>query len=314
MEQLRLLSRYTHNILACFDGDDAGRKASLRALEVFLQSGLLGRGVFIPQGYDPDTLVHERGAAHFSSLLQQSELLLEMFLHQQAQLAPKGHAAVDARARILASIGDKLRLIRDEFQFNLLVRKTVDLVGFTEREEAVLRRVGRQPPATGAAPASTTRRGQEDVPALRTRPGPDALLQAELGLIALALHYPDLRPGLKAHLSQHVFPDEEMRSLLEEICAASECAVSLEALTSSRLDEQRRGWLSGMIVGSLVDDVAKAGSLMDDYLHALGEGQRRHEVAQSCRAAKAANGEEAVAAAQAVIAARRRGLHRGNAS
>jgi len=48
IEQLRLLSRYTSNILACFDGDDAGRKASLRALEIFLQAGLLGRGVFIP--------------------------------------------------------------------------------------------------------------------------------------------------------------------------------------------------------------------------------------------------------------------------
>ncbi len=56
VEQLRLLSRYTKNVFACFDGDDAGRKASLRALEIFLQAGLLGRGIFIPTGFDPDTL------------------------------------------------------------------------------------------------------------------------------------------------------------------------------------------------------------------------------------------------------------------
>ncbi|MGH7917014.1 MAG: DNA primase, partial [Candidatus Binataceae bacterium] len=56
-EQLRMLSRYSRNIVACFDGDEAGRKASLRALEVFLQAGLLGKGIFIPAGYDPDTLV-----------------------------------------------------------------------------------------------------------------------------------------------------------------------------------------------------------------------------------------------------------------
>ena len=62
VEQLRLLSRYTKNVFACFDGDDAGRKASLRALEIFLQAGLLGRGIFIPAGFDPDTLVRERGA------------------------------------------------------------------------------------------------------------------------------------------------------------------------------------------------------------------------------------------------------------
>ena len=46
-------SRYTKNAFACFDGDDAGRKASLRALEIFLQAGLLGRGIFIPTGFDP---------------------------------------------------------------------------------------------------------------------------------------------------------------------------------------------------------------------------------------------------------------------
>ncbi len=53
VDQLRLLSRYSRNIIACFDGDSAGQKASLRALEVFLNAGLLARGAFIPSGYDP---------------------------------------------------------------------------------------------------------------------------------------------------------------------------------------------------------------------------------------------------------------------
>ena len=68
VEQLRILGRYTRNVIACFDGDEAGRKASLRALEIFLQAGLLGRGIFIPQGFDPDTLVRERGAQTFGAL------------------------------------------------------------------------------------------------------------------------------------------------------------------------------------------------------------------------------------------------------
>jgi DNA primase len=310
IEQLRLLSRYTRNIMACFDGDDAGRKASLRALEVFLQAGLLARGVFIPQGYDPDTLVHERGAEHFSTLLQHSELLIEMFLRQQAQIAPKGRAAVDDRARVLANIGDKLRLIKDEFQFNLLVRKAVDLVGFTDREEAVLRRAGRRPPIIGGVRDNRTGRGQEPPPVLRTKLSPDALVQAALGLIALALHYPDLRPQLRPHLHEHVFPDEGMASLLEEICASNKSSVLLEAEISSRLDERQRGWLSGMMVGSLMDDADKARSLMEDYLNALNEGRRRHEVAQLRQAAMTAKGDEAIAAAQAVIDARRRGVGR----
>jgi DNA primase len=307
-EQLRLLSRYTRNILACFDGDDAGRKASLRALEVFLQAGLLGRGVFIPQGYDPDTLVHQRGSDHFSGLLRHSELLIEMFLKQQAQLAPRGHAGIDDRARVLANIGDKLRLIKDEFQFNLLVRQAVDLVGFTEREEAVLRRAGRSAPV-GVHPHVAVNR-QEITPRARSSPTLDAVGQAQLGLIALAVRYPELRSRLKAEQSQHLFVDRSLAALLEEIFAASESSSSLEVAISVRLDERQRGWFSGMMVGPLLDDQAKVGSLMEDYLGALNDSQRRREVAQLRQVASAADGDEAVAAAQALIVARRAAVHR----
>jgi DNA primase len=304
VEQLRLLSRFTRNILACFDGDEAGRKASLRALEVFLQLGLLGRGVFIPQGHDPDTLVHQRGGAHFAGLLQRSELLIETFLRQQAQIAPKGRAGIDERARILTNIGDKLRLINDEFQFNLLVRRAVDLVGFTEREETTLRRAGRRPSVVNAH--AKHGRGQETVSAISIL-SPDAVVQAELGLILLGLRYPDLRRQLQSHLSQHSFPDQDLGALLEEICANGESSGPSEAAISARLNEHQRGWLSGMMVGSLAEDAVKAHSLMNDYVNALDSRQRRREVADLRRAALAANGDRAVAAAQALIAARRRG-------
>jgi DNA primase len=305
VEQLRLLSRYTRNILACFDGDEAGRKASLRALEVFLQAGQLGRGVFIPQGYDPDTLVNQRGAAHFDGLLQRSELLIETFLRQQAQIAPKGHAGIDQRARILTNVGDKLRLIKDEFQFNLLVRRAVDLVGFTEREETALRRAGRRPSVV-VNTRPRVDRAQESVSAVSIL-SPDAAVQAELGLIQLGLRFPALRPELQLHLSQHLFPDGDLAALLEEICAASESSSPSEAAISARLSDQQRGWLSGMIVGSPAEDMGKGHSLMKDYLKALESRQQRHEVADLRRAASTANGDQAVAAAQALIAVRRRG-------
>ncbi len=80
VDQLRVLSRYTKNVIACFDGDAAGRKASMRALEIFLQAGLLGRGIFIPSGFDPDTFVRERGAAAFAELTEKSELLVDYFI------------------------------------------------------------------------------------------------------------------------------------------------------------------------------------------------------------------------------------------
>ena len=81
VDQLRLLGRYTKNVVACFDGDNAGRKASVRALEVFLNAGMTGRGVFIPAGFDPDTLVRERGAQALSGT-DRSGRIAGRFLYQ----------------------------------------------------------------------------------------------------------------------------------------------------------------------------------------------------------------------------------------
>jgi hypothetical protein len=67
------------------------------------------------------------------------------------------------------------------------------------------------------------------------------------------------------------------------------------------------------MVGALMDDAARAHALMEEYLNALDEGQRRREVAQWRQEALRASGDAAVAAAQAVIAARRRSAHRRNA-
>jgi DNA primase len=303
LDQLRLLSRYTRNILACFDGDTAGRKASLRALEIFLQAGLLGRGVFLPQGHDPDTLVHERGADHLNELLNSAELLIEMFFQEQAALAPKGRAAVDKRAGVLTSISEKLRLIKDEFQFNLLVRKAVDLVGFTDREETMLRREARRASRPVASPQRAT--AGSNLPSPGARPPLDAFVQAKLGLVALALYYPDLRPELKSRLGSLDLTEDAIGSVLEEICAAANGTAALEVAVMSQLDEQYRGWLSGTLVASVTEDPAKVRSLMLDYIDALATKQREREVAQLRRAASTSQGDEATAAAQAVIVARR---------
>src|SRR3984957_1064744 len=129
VEQLRLLSRYTKNVFACFDGDEAGRKASLRALEIFLQAGLLGRGIFIPSGFDPDTLVRERGAAFLEELIAASELLVDYFLKEQAREA-KG--SLSGRARAAEKVAELLKLVGNPFEFDLLARKAAEMLGVGE--------------------------------------------------------------------------------------------------------------------------------------------------------------------------------------
>ncbi|MCZ6619170.1 MAG: DNA primase [Gammaproteobacteria bacterium] len=74
------LFRHTQEVVCCFDGDSAGRKAAWRALENALPTLTEGRQlkfVFLPDGEDPDTLVRARGRPAFISLVDEARPAIE---------------------------------------------------------------------------------------------------------------------------------------------------------------------------------------------------------------------------------------------
>jgi DNA primase len=58
-DHLNLIGRWTKRITLAFDGDDAGRKATARALEMALPAGFEVRLLRMPQGKDPDVWARE---------------------------------------------------------------------------------------------------------------------------------------------------------------------------------------------------------------------------------------------------------------
>lgn len=79
---LDLLFRFTSELVFCFDGDDAGRKAAWRAVrEAFpcLRDGRQIRIMLLPQGQDPDSLIRSQGLLAFEGRLQSSQALSDYF-------------------------------------------------------------------------------------------------------------------------------------------------------------------------------------------------------------------------------------------
>ncbi len=310
VDQLRLLARYTRNIIACFDGDAAGRKASLRALEIFLGAGLLGRGVFIPSGFDPDTLVRDRGAGAMTELIDSSELLVDYFLREQAAAAG---ATLSGKARAAERVAEILRMVANPFEFDLLARKAADSLGVGE---ALLRKEARK----GGAVNQPVRRASSDAASARparTVARGDAVAQAEIGLIAIALNYPELRSELAAQVMPHLQPattapaatvefhDPMLAAMLEDICLSEESRAALEVRIMAGLSEEQRERLSALVVGPLMVDADGARRMAADFVSALARSRRRIEVETLRRVAADTNGDDAAAAAQAVIALRR---------
>jgi len=81
MDHARELKRFTDNIILCFDGDEAGTKATLRAIEILRNSGGLDvKIVALPEGKDPDEILKEQGKEHLQKLIDKAKPIMDFYI------------------------------------------------------------------------------------------------------------------------------------------------------------------------------------------------------------------------------------------
>ena len=86
--QLRLMFRYTSQVICLYDGDNAGRKAAEHAFETitpFIDATMDMRFAFLPAEHDPDSLVREGGADAVNAILDSSQSYPEFLIKSQQQ-------------------------------------------------------------------------------------------------------------------------------------------------------------------------------------------------------------------------------------
>jgi len=115
VEQGKLLSRYTKELVICLDADSAGQKAVQRALETLKDSGLPTRVVVIPDGKDPDDYIKKNSPEKFKALIDKSESDIEYKLRKAGENIDTSSddgklAYLKVAAEILAQTGDELTI------------------------------------------------------------------------------------------------------------------------------------------------------------------------------------------------------------
>lgn len=69
-EQANLIKRLSNQVILCFDGDQAGRHATLVNGEQFLKMGIQPKVIALTDDYDPDTYILKYGKERFLSLVE----------------------------------------------------------------------------------------------------------------------------------------------------------------------------------------------------------------------------------------------------
>ena len=175
-DHVRVISRYTKNIIALFDGDDAGRKAATRSFEIFIEAGLLGRAAFLPKGDDPDTFVRGRGKAALEAVLDQAVALADNYF---SSLEQRYGRTLEGKSQIAGEVSRLLAKVNNAFEADLLARRAVDILGV--REELL-----RRPSRTAASRAGFPR-AQAAVPSANVQSRDDF---AARSLVSLMLRLP----------------------------------------------------------------------------------------------------------------------------
>ena len=73
VEQIRLIKRYTQNVTVLYDGDKAGIKAALRAVDLLFAEGMHVRVTLFPDGEDPDSYAQKYGSMALQQFLEEHE-------------------------------------------------------------------------------------------------------------------------------------------------------------------------------------------------------------------------------------------------
>ena len=104
-EHIKILFRATDSVIFCYDGDNAGRNAAWRALNVLLPCLIDGKEIiftFLPQDEDPDSFVRKVGKTGFEDYLKTapnlSKFLFDELLKQVDLKTPEGKAKLSSLA------------------------------------------------------------------------------------------------------------------------------------------------------------------------------------------------------------------------
>jgi len=70
LNQARLIKKYTDNVVICYDGDEAGLRATYKALILLSQVGLDVKVALMPDGLDPDDYIRNKSKENFRNVLK----------------------------------------------------------------------------------------------------------------------------------------------------------------------------------------------------------------------------------------------------
>ncbi|NKI16615.1 DNA primase [Spongiibacter sp. KMU-166] len=193
-DHLRTVFRYCSEIIFCFDGDEAGRRAAQRALENALPTMEDGRSIrflFLAEGEDPDDTVRRVGGTGFEALVAQAAPLESHFFDSFAQQFDTN--SMEGKARLAKQASPMLAQLPNGVFKELMIEELAKRSGLRRQALEELQREATPPQSAPPRDPDTASRAATDT---APRSGklikklPEGQRDANLFALAMLLYTP----------------------------------------------------------------------------------------------------------------------------
>jgi len=111
VHQIRLLHRFTSNIVLLYDGDNAGIHAALRGTDMLLEEEMNVKVLFLPDGNDPDSFARSHSAEEFRRYIQEYQT---DFIQFKTDILLRGVTDPVKRSQAINSIVESISKIKNQ--------------------------------------------------------------------------------------------------------------------------------------------------------------------------------------------------------
>ncbi|MDD2736494.1 MAG: DNA primase [Desulfuromonadaceae bacterium] len=228
-----MIKRHAERVYTLFDSDNAGNKATVRSMELFLEQRIPAYVISLPVGDDPDSFLATHPTDAFIALRDKARPAFEYFIRSLLLETPPD--SVDSKVRIIDDIVPRFRKIADSVERDLYEKEICRLLGITSH--AFRKRMG------GGKLSQQETQQNRGTPVQSGDNIQDTLL-------ALLLNYPDARAEIIRVGLETFFSDDylELAGFLLDRLADSDSSMMLSQLTDSIENTEQKMLFSRILV------------------------------------------------------------------
>ena len=228
-EQARLVSRYANEVILSYDSDEAGQKATRRAIEIFGSTGVKLRVLKLTGGKDPDEIIKKYGKEKFQGLIDGAANDVEYGILRERDKYDLD--SIDGRTKFLTAVADILAnsnpIVQDAYAAKLSEEMRIS-------KDAILQEVHRSYKRKVKA---EEKKRFSDIVRETTAPKDDInpekaknlrAARAEETLIATIMMNPDFYPKIKDKVTDDIFVTDFNRRVYNAVAERLENGRSIE--------------------------------------------------------------------------------------